>query len=286
MGETFRPVREALGAFGIGIAEMTVTGLLGRVAADLQTSPAAVGTAISLYALGVVAGVPLITIAGARVPRHRLLPATLLLFIAGNTAALAAPNLALFCLARFVAGLPHGAYLALAAATAASLVPRERRGRATALVGIGQTIASIVGVPSAIFLGQALSWRAALALAVLVFVAAFAAVLTFVPRDTGGTVLPVAALRSPGLWAGFAVAASAFAGLYCVLSFIAPITTDVAGLPADATPVVLMLYGAGMTAGAIAGGRAADWDVARAVPIGGVAACAVLAGFAAMMDAS
>ncbi|MDP9794655.1 DHA1 family inner membrane transport protein [Catenuloplanes nepalensis] len=325
----------ALGAFGIGIAEMTVTGLLGRVAGDLHASTAAVGSAISLYALGVVIGAPLITIAGARVPRHRLLLLTLVLFIAGNTAALLAPTLLLFSAARFVAGLPHGAYLALAAATAASLVARERRGRATAMVGIGQTIASILGVPLAIFLGQAVSWRAALALAVLVFVAAFAAVLTFVPHEsdapvtgapaagaasvtspTGrrgagtGTLAPGAApspggtgtlvagatphagmraiqqaLRSPGLWAGFAVAASAFAGLYCVLSFIAPITTDVAGLSAGATPIVMMLYGAGMTVGAIAGGRAADWDVSRAVPLGGVAACLVLAGFAAVMSA-
>ncbi|WP_035085955.1 MFS transporter [Catenuloplanes japonicus] len=355
----------ALGAFGIGIAEMTVTGLLGRIAGDLEVSAASVGTAISLYALGCVLGAPLITIAGARVPRHRLLLATLVLFIVGNTAALLAPGLLLFDAARFVAGVPHGAYLAVAAATAASLVPRERRGRATAFVGVGQTIASIVGVPVAIVVGQAVSWRAALALAVLAFVAAFAAVLRFVPPDArpaavtpadvcpvlrataadlagarpaavaptsmigafprsserhegrpddqkgrarqrwaratvGGLRAPVAGvlgalrapvaggvgvLRSPDLWAGIAVAASGFAGLYCVLSFIAPITTEVAGLPAGVTPVVLMLYGAGMTVGALLGGRLADWDIGRTVPLAGVAAAVVLAGFATVMSA-
>jgi MFS transporter, DHA1 family, inner membrane transport protein len=105
-------------------------------------------------------------------------------------------------------------------------------------------------------------------------------------RAGAGRSRTAAVLRSGELWAGIGVAASGFAGLYCVLSFIAPITTDVAGLPAGATPVVLMLYGAGMTVGAVLGGRLADWDVGRTVPLAGLAAAAVLAAFAGVMTAS
>ncbi|WP_433216530.1 MFS transporter [Dactylosporangium sp. CS-047395] len=279
----------ALGAFGIGIAEMAVTGLLGRIADGYGTTAASLGTAISLYALGVAVGAPLITILGARMPRRRLLLITVALFIAGNAAAALAPGESTFRLARVVAGLPHGAYLALATATAAALVERDRRGRAIARVGLGQTIASIAGVPVAILIGQAVSWRVALALAVVVFAAAFVAILRYVPArsaadDPGGAIGTV--LRAPGLWAGFVVAASGFAGVYCMLSFIAPITTDAAGLPAALTPLVLMVFGVGMTVGAVLGGRLADWDVARTVPLAGLVGCLVLAGFGSTVTAA
>ncbi|WP_305785401.1 MFS transporter [Symbioplanes lichenis] len=278
----------ALGAFGIGIAEFAVTGLLPSIAAGFGSSEASVGTAISLYALGVVIGAPLITVAGARVPRQRLLLATVALFAVGNGAAVVAPSIVAFDAARFVAGLPHGAYLALSAATAASLVERERRGRATAFVAIGQTIASILGVPLAIGLGQAVSWRAALALAVVVFVVAFGAILRHVPSRpepaAAGPRATVRALRNPVLWSGFAITATAFAGIYCVFSYIAPITTQTAGLAAGAIPFVLMAFGVGLTLGAVAGGRLADWDVVRTVPLACLAGVVVLAGFAAVMS--
>lgn len=257
----------ALVAFTIGVAEFTVTGLLPDIAAAYELAPARMAGAIAVYALGAVVGAPTIALLGARLPRKRLLLLLAAFVVLGNAASMVAPTAGLFSAARFLAGLPHGAFFAVAAATVVSLVPADRRGRAIASVFVGQTIATVAGVPSAAWLGQTLGWRWAFAVVVVTGCVAFAAVAVFVPvtapAQDSGVRAQLAALRTRRLGATLATAVVGVGGVFAVLSFLAPIVSA-GGLPPSAIPVAMVLFGVGTTVGAIAGGRFADRDAVAA----------------------
>jgi MFS transporter, DHA1 family, inner membrane transport protein len=261
----------AIGVFGLGITEFAVMGLLSEIGAGLGATSATVGNAISAYALGVVVGAPLISVLGARIPRKRLLLGLVLLFIVGNGLTALAPTIATFETARFLSGLPHGAFFGLAAVTAASMVSPAKRGRAISAVSLGLTIANVMGVPAATWLGQNLGWRWAFVVVVAVGVITFVSVAAFVPRgrvrSDAGIRRELSALQSGQLWVGMAIGAVGAAGMFCVFSYISPIATQVSGVPIALVPWVLVLFGLGMTAGTILGGRLADWSVDRAIPI-------------------
>ncbi|NUT52213.1 MAG: MFS transporter, partial [Saccharothrix sp.] len=144
----------ALGGFGIGTTEFATMGLLPQMASTFDISIPTAGHAISLYALGVVVGAPLIAGLAAKLPRKGLLIGLTLALALGNGLSAVAPNTFLLMTARFVAGLPHGAYFGIAAVVAAALVPPERRGTAVARIMVGLTVANLVGVPVATAAGQ------------------------------------------------------------------------------------------------------------------------------------
>jgi DHA1 family inner membrane transport protein len=271
----------ALGAVAIGLTEFVPAGLLPQIAQDVLGSgtPHAVahaGWMITAYALGVVVGAPLIAALTARMPRKRLVLGLLVLFVLGTLASAGAPTFGLVLVARFLAGLPHGAYFGAAGLLAASLMGPGNEGRGFAAVLSGLTAANVAGVPLITLLGQRAGWRVAYLGIAAVFLLALLAVAATVPDAPAAGGSPAAELRSlrrPQVWLVAATAAIGFGGFFAVDSYIAPVTTSVTGLPAGTVTWVLVAVGLGMTVGNALGGWLADRNLRRVI----------LSGFAAMI---
>jgi DHA1 family inner membrane transport protein len=264
----------ALGGFGIGSTEFVVMGLLPTIAADLlpaldaadhDAAIAQTGWLISAYALGVVVGAPTIAALSARFPRKQLLLVLLLALTVGTVASAVLPNFSLVLLARFVSGLPHGAYFGIATLVAAELMGEGKRGRGVALVLSGLTIANVIGVPLITFLGQSAGWRVAYLVVASIFAVTFVAVLAFVPLQNGDPAATfrreLTVFRRPQVWFSLFIGAIGFGGFFAVYSYVAEIVTNVTGLSASVVPLALVSIGLGMTIGNIAGGRGADHNV-------------------------
>ncbi|UGT60095.1 MFS transporter [Nocardia asteroides] len=275
----------ALGGFGIGTTEFVTMGLLPDIAGAMNVSEPTAGHAVSAYALGVVIGAPVIAAAFARLPRKKLLVGLMVAFTVGNLATVLAPNYGTLVAARFVAGLPHGAYFGVASLAAASLAPAGQRAKAVAAVMLGLSVANVVGVPAATWLGQAFGWRSAFVVVAVIGLATIGALLRFVPPFTGivttNPLTELGALRRPQVLLTLAVGAVGFGGMFAVYTYVATTLTDVAGLGAGLVPLVLALFGVGMVIGNIAGGFLADRGVDRSIFIGMVAMVVILAGFVA-----
>ncbi|MBF6298800.1 MFS transporter [Nocardia amamiensis] len=274
----------ALGGFGIGTTEFVTMGLLPDIASAMNVSEPTAGHAVSAYALGVVIGAPLIAALCARVARKRLLIALMVAFTLGNAATVLAPSFQTLVLARFVSGLPHGAYFGVASLAAATLAPVGQRAKAVAGVMLGLSAANVVGVPAATWLGQHLGWRDAFVVVAVIGVTTVAALLRFVPELTGIAVTnpmtELGALRRSQVLLTLLVGAVGFGGMFAVYTYIATTLTDVAGLRAGLVPLVLMLFGIGMVIGNIIGGVLADRGVDRAIHAAMIAMTAILGGFA------
>ncbi len=273
----------ALGGFGIGTTEFVTMGLLPDIAAAFGISEPSAGHAVSAYALGVVVGAPLIAALCARVPRKKLLIALMAAFTVGNAATVLAPTFGTLVLARFVSGLPHGAYFGVASLAAATLAPVGQRAKAVAAVMLGLSVANVIGVPGATWLGQHLGWRDAYVVVAVIGVATVAALWRFVPGLTGmkitNPMTELGALRRPQVLLTLAVGAIGFGGMFAVYTYITTTMTDVAGMSIGAVPIVLALFGLGMIAGNILGGIMADRGVDRSIFAGMIAMVVILAGF-------
>ena len=264
----------AMGGFAIGTTEFVSMGLLPQLARGVEVSIPAAGHAISAYALGVVVGAPTIAFLAARLPRRALLVALMTAFAVGNAASALATSYGALLVARFAAGLPHGAYFGVASLVAASLVPADRKGRAVASVMLGLSVANVVGVPAATWLGQSLGWRAAYWLVALLGLVTVALVLAFVPGSRGDSDATwkreLAALRRPQVLLTLVAGAVGFGGMFAVYTYIVP--TDHRGRRAArsrSAPFFLLAFGLGMVAGTWVAGRMADWSVMRSMFIGG-----------------
>lgn len=272
----------ALGGFGIGTTEFASMGLLPFISEDLDASIPAVGQSISLYAIGVVVGAPLITALAARVERKALLLGLMLTFVLGNGLSAVAPSLEWLFVARFLAGLPHGAYFGVAAVVASSLVARERRGTAVARVMLGLTVANILGVPFAAALGGALGWRSAYLLVVLLGVLTLVTLALWVPRTRNegmaSAAQEVRALARPQVVLTLTAGAVGFGGMFAVYTYISPTLTELTGLDITTVPWVLAAYGAGMTMGSLLAGPLIDRSVEGAA-LGAIALSAVALAF-------
>lgn len=268
----------ALGGFGIGATEFVASGLLPNIAADLlphldavshEKAIAQAGIVISAYAAGVVVGAPTIAVFAARLPRKGLLIALVTAFTVGSVLSALAPNFELLAGARFLAALPHGAYFGIASLVASSLMGPGKRGRGVAFVLSGLTIANVVGVPAITFLGQQAGWRAAYLAVALVFALAVLAIWLVVPRQPGDPAATatreLGGFRHLGVWLALLTGAVGFGGFFAVQSYIAPLTTQVAGLPSGFVPVALVVAGIGMTVGNVVGGHLADRGPLRAI---------------------
>ncbi|MGW3890224.1 MFS transporter [Micromonospora chokoriensis] len=274
----------ALGGVAIGLTEFVAMGLLPDIARGLlpqeyaQSSSNAVARAgwmITAYALGVVVGAPLIAALSARLPRKKLVLGLLALFAVGTVASAIAPTFDLVMVARFAAALPHGAYFGAAGLLAATLMGPGNEARGFAIVLSGLTVSNVVGVPLITRLGQAAGWRVAYLVIAGVFVLTLLAVLAVVPEVAaavdGSPAAELRALRTSQVWLVAATGAIGFAGFFAVDTYIAPVTTDVAGLSAATVPWVLVAVGLGMTVGNALGGWLADRDLQRSMIIGFVA---------------
>src|SRR3954453_16211062 len=194
----------ALGGFGIGTTEFATMGVLPEISSDLHASIPSAGHLISLYALGVVIGAPLLAVLGARLPRKRLLIALMVAFTAGNLLTAVAPGFGVMAFARFFSGLPHGAYFGIGSVVAARLVAPERRGQAVAMMMAGLTVANLLGVPLSTVLGQAFGWRATYVVVTVIgglTLLALTAWLPHVPADPAvGMRTELRGLPPPQLW--------------------------------------------------------------------------------------
>ncbi len=288
----------AIGSFGIGMTEFVMMGLLPDVARDLlpqlwaSSHEQAIGQAgilISMYALGVVVGAPTIAGAVARFPRHRVMIGLALALTLFNALAIIAPTFEQVALARFLAGLPHGAYFGIGALVAADVLGPGRRAQGVAFILTGLTIANVVGVPLGTFLGQQWGWRTAFLVVTGVFALATLCIALFVPPhpgDPGRTMRSeLGVFRIGQVWFTLAVGAIGFGGFFAVYSYIAPLVTEVAGAPEWAVPVTLVLVGVGMTIGNLLGGVLADRDLRRTL-LGGLAALAVVLLLLALLASS
>ncbi len=259
----------ALGGFGIGTTEFVTMGLLPDIAGAVHVTEPVAGHVVSAYALGVVVGAPVIAALCARVPRKRLLMALMVAFTIGNAATVLAPSYSTLMAARFLSGLPHGAYFGVASLAAASLAPVGQRAKAVAAVMLGLSAANVVGVPSATWLGQHLGWRDAFAVVVVIGIATVVAIWRFVPELHGIRLTDprteLGALRRPQVLLTLLVGAVGFGGMFAVYTYITTTLTDVAGMSLGLVPIVLMLFGLGMVAGNILGGILTDRGVTRAV---------------------
>jgi DHA1 family inner membrane transport protein len=255
----------ALGGFAIGTTEFVTMGLLPQVAGGVDVSIPTAGHLISAYALGVVVGAPVIAVLAARLPRRGLLIGLMTAYAAFNLLSAAAGSYHLLLLARFLDGLPHGAYFGVASLVAAGLAAPGRKGRAVAGVMLGLSVANVVGVPAATWLGQQVGWRAAYVSTAVIALATVAMVVALVPRQQGD---PDATGRRELLFfrngqalVTLLAGAVGFGGLFAVYSYIAPTVTEVGGLPESAVPVFTAAFGLGMVAGTWLAGRLAEWSV-------------------------
>jgi DHA1 family inner membrane transport protein len=282
----------ALGGFAVGLTEFVAMGLLPEIAKSLlptqyadSTSKAVAhaGWMITAYALGVVVGAPTIAVLTARMPRKRLVLGLLTLFVVGTVASAVAPTFELVLVARFVAALPHGAYFGAAGLVAATIMGPGSQAKGFAAVLSGLTAANVIGVPLITRLGQSAGWRVAYLVIAGMFVLTLIAVLATVPNlgasSTGSPRAELRAFRSPQVWLVATVASVGFGGLFAIDSYIAPITTHVAGLSAASVPWVLVAVGLGMTVGNVAGGWASDRNLRRSILLGFVAFLASMAIF-------
>ena len=252
----------AVGTFAIGTGEFAIMGLLPDIAAGLGVSVPRAGHLISAYALGVVLGAPLIALLAAKLSRRTLLLALMLAFGAGNLASAAAPDMLTLTGARFVSGLPHGAYFGVAALVAASVARPGQRTQSVGRVLLGLTTATLVGTPLVAWLGQHFGWRSLFVLVGALGIATVVLLWFTLPQDDvhedAGAMRELGALMRPQIWLTFGFAAIGFGGMFAVFSYIAATATLVAGLPAGFVPVILAIFGAGMVVGTLLGAWFAD----------------------------
>ncbi|MGC5627702.1 MFS transporter [Georgenia sp. Z1344] len=270
----------ALGGFGIGTTEFVTMGLLPQIAgelvpgfgADPTAGIAHAGWLVTAYALGVVVGAPVTAVATARMSQRTLVLVLVAALAAANLASALMPGFGLTAVARFVAGLPHGAYFGVASLLAARLMGPGRQGAGVAIALSGLTVANVVGVPLGTWLGQEAGWRWAYVTVAAIFALTLVLALRAIPAVPGNPdrhpSRELLAFRNPRLWLMLAVGAIGFGGFFAVYSYISEVATRTAGLSESLVPWVLATLGTGMVVGNIIGGWASDRDLSRTVVVG------------------
>lgn len=273
----------ALGGFAIGTTEFMTMGLLEEIADGIDRSNATTGHIITAYAFGVVVGAPVIVSLGARLPKRELAIGLILALGVGNAITAVASGYLPVMVARFVAGLPHGAYFGVASLLAASLVRPEFRGRAVSSVMLGLSVATVAGVPASTILGQTLGWRSAYWAVLVIAVAAAVMIALFVPHSPANADTSLrgelAALKRPQVLFAVSAGMVGFGGMFAMYSYIAPLVTQVAELSDSWIAVFTLAFGLGSVLGSWAAGVLADWNVERSVLAGFVATVVVLVTF-------
>lgn len=251
------------GAFGIGVTEFVLMGLLLEVSADLHVTITQAGLLISGYAAGVVLGAPILTTFTARWPRKTVLLGLMVVFTIGNAACALAPGYGLLMAARVLTSFAHGTFFGVGSVVATSLVAPNRRASAIAIMFTGLTVASILGVPLGTWLGQAYGWRATFWAIVAIGVVALTIIARFVPRepapqDADDWRQDMRVLMRGPVLLGLLTTVLGYAGVFAVFTYIAPLLTEVTGYTSAAVSPVMLVFGGGLIAGNLVGGRLAD----------------------------
>ncbi|ARQ00746.1 MFS transporter [Pseudorhodoplanes sinuspersici] len=253
----------AAGAFGIGVTEFVIMGLLLEVSADLQVSISAAGLLISGYALGVVVGAPLLTALTGRWPRKTLLIAMMVIFTIGNAACALAPDYWSLMAARVLTAFAHASFFGIGSVVATSLVAPDKKASAIAIMFTGLTVANILGVPFGTWLGQAFGWRSTFWAVTLIGLLALAVIVWLVPRDDapeadGSWRSDLAVLGRTPVLLGLLTTVLSWVGVFAGFTYIAPILTRITGFSEAAVSPILLVFGAGLVVGNLLGGKLAD----------------------------
>jgi len=258
----------AIGGFGIGLTEFVIAGLLPEVAADFSVDEATAGWLITGYALSVAVGAIALTLLVTRLPRKQVLMGLLGLFIVGNLVSAIAPDYSVMLLGRIIAALCHGAFFGIGAVVAADMVAPEKRSNAIAIMFTGLTLANVLGVPFGTFVGQAFGWRATFWAITIIGVIALAGIAALVPARTGNADAPapsvrreLSAFRSGQVWLSITVTILGFGGMFGAFTYIAYTLTGVSGFDASVVPWLLVVFGVGLFAGNLVGGRLASRSI-------------------------
>jgi MFS transporter, DHA1 family, inner membrane transport protein len=250
------------GAFGIGTTEFVIMGLLPEVSRDLQVSIPMAGLLITGYALGVAVGAPIMSILMAKFSRKNSLLWLMGIFTVGNLICAIAPDYITLMVARVVTSFAHGTFFGIGAIVATELVPKEKRAFALALMFTGLTVANVIGVPAGTWLGQMLGWRSTFWAVTMIGPVALAALYYLLPKDHHTEKVNVKSeittLLQPQVIAGLLLTIIADTGLFAVLTYLAPILTDVSLFSPAAISPVFLLFGVGMVIGNILGAKLAD----------------------------
>ena len=252
-----------LGSFGIGMTEFVIMGLLIEIGADFHVSIAAAGMLISGYALGVVVGAPLVTIAVLRMPRKTVLLILMTIFTLGNLACALAPDYWSLMAARVLTSLAHGAFFGIGSVVATGLVAKEKQASAIALMFTGMTLANVLGVPIGTWFGHAYGWRATFWTVTVIGVVVLFAIAWLVPRSQGSAEVvnikhELRVLISPQVLLGLGITVLGFGGVFTVFTYISPLLTQLSGFSIAAVSPVLLVFGAGLVLGNTLGGKLAD----------------------------
>jgi len=254
-----------VGAFAIGMTEFVIMGLLPNVATDLHVSISSAGQLITMYALGVAIGAPILTVLTHRIPQKKLLCLLMLLFILGNGISVFAPSYAILMGARMITALTHGTFFGVGAVIASNLVRPDKRAGAVSIMMAGLTIANIIGVPLGTFVGQHMGWRSSFGAIAIMGIIALIGILIFIPQirhdKPASIVKQISALAKPKLLLYLLIGALGNAGLFAVFTYITPLLVQVTGFAEHSVTWILVLFGCGVTIGNIVGGKLADWKL-------------------------
>lgn len=267
---TFALLALAMSAFAIGTTEFISVGLLPLISKDLHISLTTAGLTVSLYALGVTFGAPILTSLTSSMSRKSLLLWIMIVFIIGNGIAASATSISILLIARVISAFSHGVFMSIGSTIAADLVPENRRASAISIMFSGLTVATVTGVPFGTFMGQQFGWRMAFILIVVVGVIAFIANSILVPSDlrkgTRTTIHDQFKLVKNGrLLLLFLITALGYGGTFVVFTYLSPILQDITGFKEGTVAVILLVYGIAIAIGNMAGGKLANHNPINAL---------------------
>lgn len=252
----------ALGGLTIGITEFVMMGLLPDIAADLGVSITQAGYLISAYALGVVIGAPLLVVLGRNFPPKKMLVLLAIMLMVFNGLSIAAPDFDVLLVTRLLSGLPHGAFFGVGAVVASRLAEKGKEARSVAIMFSGLTVANVLGVPLGTYVGHHLHWRYTFVIIAAIGLLTILAMLLWMPalkrQGQAGMRSQIGFFKKPQAWLIIFIVAVGTGGLFCWMSYISKLLTDISGFDEANVPYILMLAGLGMVVGNLLGARIAD----------------------------
>lgn len=260
----------AVSAFAIGTTEFISVGLLPLIATDLRIPVTTAGLTVSLYALGVTFGAPILTSLTSKMSRKALLLWIMIVFIIGNTLAAISTTIGLLLVARVISAFSHGIFMSIGSTIAADLVPENRRASAISIMFTGLTVATVTGVPFGTFIGQQLGWRAAFVTIVIIGVIALIANSILVPSNLRKGVKTsfrdqVKLVTNSRLLLLFIITALGYGGTFVVFTYLSPLLQDVTGFKEGIVAVILLAYGITIAIGNMIGGKLSNQNPLRAL---------------------
>ncbi|OIK17205.1 MFS sugar transporter [Bacillus sp. MUM 116] len=267
---TFALLALAVSAFAIGTTEFISVGLLPLIANDLSIPVTTAGLTVSLYALGVTFGAPILTSLTSRMSRKTLLLWIMIVFIIGNTIAAISTTIGLLLVARVISAFSHGVFMSIGSTIAADLVPENRRASAISIMFTGLTVATVTGVPFGTFIGQQLGWRTAFVTIVIIGVIALIANSILVPSNLRKGVKTsfrdqLKLVTNGRLLLLFIITALGYGGTFVVFTFLSPLLQDITGFKEGTVAVILLAYGIAIAIGNMIGGKLSNQNPIRSL---------------------